>query len=79
MMLSLFAQALAAALPAPGCAPTHDFAFVCQALKPEDLARFKTKVGFMRAGRRRTDGHQVVESAVLEYHERRHDFRQTGR
>lgn len=38
MMLSLFAQALAAALPAPGCAPTHDFAFVCQALKPEDLA-----------------------------------------
>lgn len=41
-----------------------------QVIEPEDLARFEPQVGLMRTGGRWTDRDQIVESSVLEDHER---------
>lgn len=49
-----------------------------QVVEPEDLARLEPQMGLVRTGGRWTDSDQIVEPSVLEDHERRHDFCQTG-
>src|SRR6476660_9777264 len=49
-----------------------------QVVEREDLACLEPQMGLMCTGSRWTDSDQIVEPSVLENHERRHDFCQTG-